>query len=35
MTTEKPQWLPEMVSTNGSWDDVLARLYAIFVRDFK
>ena len=35
MTTEKPQWLPEMVSTNGSWDDVLARFYAIFVRDFK
>jgi hypothetical protein len=25
-----PDWLPEMVSVDGGWDEVCARLYAIF-----
>lgn len=32
---EKPTWLPEMVSVDGDWDDVLERLYNIFDTDFK
>ncbi len=33
--THKPAWLPELVSVNGEWNQVLARLYRIFVADFK
>ena len=32
---EKPDWLPDMVSVNGEWDKIMARLYAIFEADFK
>jgi hypothetical protein len=32
--SKKPDWLPEMVSTNGVWEEVLSRLYKIFDRDF-
>ena len=27
-------WLPEMISVNGIWENVLARLYDVFDRDF-
>lgn len=30
-----PGWLPELVDTNGSWDEILSRLYAVFESDFK
>jgi len=30
-----PDWLPDLVDTNGEWSEVVARLYAIFERDFK
>jgi hypothetical protein len=33
--TTKPDWLPEMVSVNGEWNQVLARLYRIFAADFR
>jgi len=33
--TKKPDWLPEIVSVDGEWDQVLARLYNIFDTDFK
>ena len=33
--TPRPKWLPEIVSVNGEWKTVLARLYAIFDADFK
>ena len=33
--TNCPVWLPAMVSVDGSWDDVILRLYAIFERDIK
>jgi hypothetical protein len=33
--SEAPPWLPPIVSTNGGWEEVLTRLYAIFDRDFK
>jgi hypothetical protein len=33
--TTKPDWLPEMISVNGEWNQVLARLYQIFDADFK
>ena len=32
--TEKPDWLPEMVSVNGSWDEIVKRLYRVFHVDF-
>ncbi len=35
MCENPPAWLPDMISTGGQWDKVLARLYAIFARDFK
>jgi len=31
----RPDWLPELVSVNGDWSSILARLYAIFTADFK
>lgn len=31
----KPDWLPDMISTDGEWNVVLSSLYAIFDRDFK
>lgn len=30
----RPAWLPAMVSVDGAWEDVCARLYAIFQQDF-
>jgi hypothetical protein len=33
--TPKPDWLPEMISIDGEWEQVLAKLYGIFVQDFK
>ncbi len=33
--TELPDWLPPIISINGEWNEVLARLYEIFKRDFK
>jgi hypothetical protein len=32
---EPPGWLPPIISVNGEWNEVLARLYEIFERDFK
>jgi len=32
---QKPDWLPEIVSINGEWAEVLSRLYKIFEQDFK
>lgn len=34
MTAQPPTWLPEIVSVNGQWKQVLKRLYSIFERDF-
>ncbi len=31
----KPDWLPEMISVDGEWEQVLAMLYSIFDADFK
>lgn len=33
--TQKPAWLPDIVSVDGEWDQILARLYTIFDADFK
>lgn len=33
--TRKPDWLPEMVSVGGDWDNTLIHLYKIFEEDFK
>jgi len=33
--SEKPQWLPEIISMNGNWDEVVQKLYRIFEHDFK
>lgn len=30
----KPDWLPEMISIDGSWEEILERLYNIFRIDF-
>ena len=30
-----PHWLPAIVSVNGVWTEVLARLYGVFEADFK
>ncbi len=35
MTGTLPDWLPELIDTNGSWDEILGRLYAVFEHDFK
>lgn len=32
MTT--PVWLPEMISVDGTWEDIITRLYKVFDRDF-
>jgi len=32
---EKPDWLPDIVSVDGEWNEVVARLYKIFEKDFK
>jgi hypothetical protein len=29
-----PDWLPDIISVDGSFDDVLSRLYNVFHRDF-
>lgn len=34
MTGTPPEWLPELVDTNGSWDEILQRLYSVFTADF-
>ncbi len=34
MTNTPPTWLPELIDTNGSWDEILQRLYAVFTHDF-
>lgn len=33
--TKRPDWLPDIISVDGEWDEVLARLYDIFDTDFK
>jgi hypothetical protein len=30
-----PEWLPDLVATDGEWDTVIAGLYAVFCRDFR
>lgn len=34
MTISLPDWLPELLDTNGSWDEILQRLYTVFTSDF-
>lgn len=34
MSAELPEWLPDLIDTNGSWDEILARLYEVFNHDF-
>jgi hypothetical protein len=31
----RPAWLPEILSVDGDWKDLLERLYAVFEHDFK
>jgi hypothetical protein len=33
--TAPPGWLPEIISVNGEYREVVARLYVIFETDFK
>jgi len=35
MIGDIPAWLPDIVSVEGTWEDVLSRLYVIFERDIK
>lgn len=35
MSSALPEWLPEQIDTNGTWDEILERLYAVFEDDFK
>ncbi len=35
MSGTLPDWLPELIETNGSWVEILGRLYDVFERDFK
>jgi hypothetical protein len=35
MSDTLPEWLPELIDTNGSWDEILGRLYAVFEKDIK
>jgi len=35
MPDQMPDWLPAIVSVSGEWEQVLARLYSIFDRDFR
>lgn len=30
-----PAWLPDPIYTDGAWDDVVSRLYAVFCNYFK
>ena len=30
----RPIWLPEIIECGGKWEETLARLYAVFERDF-
>lgn len=34
MTNTPPGWLPELIDTNGSWEEILQRLYVVFTADF-
>ena len=34
MSIHPPSWLPKITSVDGSWDEVLKRLYGIFHADF-
>lgn len=34
MSGDLPRWLPELIDTNGTWDEILERLYAVFKSDF-
>ncbi|MGH7800444.1 MAG: hypothetical protein ACREOW_07410 [Thermodesulfobacteriota bacterium] len=31
----KPDWLPDIVSVDGEWNEVVSKLYSIFDKDFK
>jgi hypothetical protein len=35
MSESIPGWMPDLIDTNGTWDEILARLYAVFQRDFQ
>jgi hypothetical protein len=35
MSDTLPEWLPELIDTNGAWDEILSRLYSVFEEDFK
>lgn len=35
MSNGPPSWLPELLDTDGAWQDILDRLYAVFTSDFK
>jgi hypothetical protein len=35
MSKRKPNWLPEILSLDGDWQEKLLELYAVFDRDFK
>lgn len=35
MSAALPAWMPELIDTNGSWEEILNRLYGVFARDFK
>ena len=35
MSDTSPKWLPELLDTNGSWHEILDRLYSVFEEDFK
>lgn len=35
MSDQVPDWLPAIASVSGEWEQVLARLYSIFNRDFR
>jgi len=35
MVTEKPTWLPPVISADGNWSEVLISLYKIFETDIK
>jgi len=34
MSDTPPDWLPELIDTNGAWDEILGRLYNVFKADF-
>jgi len=35
MSEALPGWIPGLIDTNGSWDEILTRLYSVFEKDFK